>query len=134
MNVVAKAAVILPKKTTIAANVAAMLPKKTTIAANGGVWFQYRNAGKYAGYGGTAVVLYPDKDSLETMASFPAEWSNNYALGRYKGPPSPKVVGGDRISPDQPQNPGAYDEWAEANNIDSGEKTVEETEEMLDVY
>jgi hypothetical protein len=44
------------------------------------------------------------------------------------------VVGGDRISPDQPQNPGAYDAWAEANNIDNGEKTVEENEEMLDVY
>ncbi len=107
---------------------------KTTIAANGGIWFQYRNAGKYDGYGGTAVVLYPDMNNLETMASFPAEWSNNYALGNYKGAKSPKVIGGDRVSPDQPQNPGAYDEWAEANDIDSGEKTVEETQEMLDVY
>ena len=107
---------------------------KTTIAANGGIWFQYRNAGKYAGYGGTAVVLYPDKESLTTMASYPADWSNNFALLKYKGPPSPKVKGGDRMSPDQPQNPGAYDAWAEANNIQSGEKKVEETKDMLDKY
>jgi streptogramin lyase len=107
---------------------------KTTIAANGGIWFQYRNAGKYAGYGGTAVVLYPDKDKLTTMASYPAEWSNNYALGKYKGVPSPKVVGGDRISSDQPQNPGAYDAWAKANNVKSGEKTVEETKDLLPKY
>jgi hypothetical protein len=38
------------------------------------------------------------------------------------------------MSPDQPQNPGAYDAWAEANNIQSGEKKVEETKDMLDKY
>ena len=107
---------------------------KTTIAANGGIWFQYRNAGKYGGYGGTAVVLYPDKDKLATMASYPAKWSTGYALSKYTGPPSPKVIGGDRISPDNLRNPGAYDAWwAETGSL-TDQETVEETEDMLDKY
>ena len=42
---------------------------KTTIAENGGIWFIYRNAGQQIGYGGTAVVLYPDKDEIESLAA-----------------------------------------------------------------
>lgn len=39
-----------------------------------------------------------------------------------------------RPAVDQPQNPGAYAEWAAANNVKSGEKTVEETKELLPKY
>jgi streptogramin lyase/mono/diheme cytochrome c family protein len=107
---------------------------KLTIAENGGVWFQYRNAGKYDGYPGTAVVLYPDKNKLTTMASYPAKWSTAYALSKYRGPPSPKVVGGDRISPDQPQNPGAYAAWAKASGLTDEEEKAKESKDLPSPY
>ena len=90
---------------------------KTTIAENGGIWFIYRNAGQQIGYGGTAVVLYPDKDEIESLAALHSEDSAGYRLSKYVGPASPKVVGGDRISPPGLQNSEAYAAFAKANGL-----------------
>ena len=90
---------------------------KTTITRDGGVWFIYRNAGKYAGYGGSAVVLYPDKDKIPTLAAYHSESSAGYHLRKYRGPPSPKARGGDRVSPPEAQNAESYELFAQANGL-----------------
>lgn len=90
---------------------------KTTIAASGGIWFIYRNAGQYTADGGSAVVLYPDKDKIDTLAAYHPQNSPGYALSRYSGPQAPKVIGGDRISPPGLQNAEAYREFAAANGL-----------------
>jgi streptogramin lyase len=90
---------------------------KSTIAASGGIWFEYRNGGKYGGSYGSAAVLYPDKNNITTMAAYPAEYSAGYHLSKYQGPPSPKVIGGDRIAPFGARNADAYAEFANANGL-----------------
>ena len=91
---------------------------KTTITRDDGIWFIYRNAGKYAGYGGSAVVMYPDKDKIATLAAYHAESSAGYQLSTYNGPPSPKVQGGDRVSPHiEAQNAVSYELFAESNGL-----------------
>lgn len=111
---------------------------KTTIAANGGIWYIPRNAGQQIGYGGTAAVLYPDKDEIETLAAYHWEDSAGYRLSKYRGPASPKVVGGDRISPPGLQNAEAYAAFARANGLleedatAAGGSPVEEAAERAD--
>ncbi len=90
---------------------------KTTIAKSGGIWFIYRNAGKYAGYGGGAAVLYPDKDKIDTLAAYHWDEAAGYALRKYTGPPAPPVQGGDRVSPPQAQNADEYVAFARANGL-----------------
>jgi cytochrome c len=88
---------------------------KTTITRDGGVWFFYRNAGKVLGYGGTAVVLYPDKDRIPTLGAWHADNNQGHRLARFRGPPAPPVRGGDRIAPAEPQNAAQYAEWVRSN-------------------
>ena len=91
---------------------------KTTITRDDGVWFIYRNAGKYAGYGGSAVVMYPDKDNIPTLAAYHSESSAGYQLSTYSGPPSPKVRGGDRFSPHiEARNARSYEIFANVNGL-----------------
>ena len=90
---------------------------KSTISENGGIWYVPRNAGQQIGYGGVAAVLYPDKDKLETLAAYHAEDSAGYRLSKYRGAASPKVVGGDRISPPGLQNAETYAAFAKANGL-----------------
>jgi virginiamycin B lyase len=90
---------------------------KTTITRDDGIWFFYRNAGKYENYGGTATVLYTDKDDIKTLAAYHAETSAGYQLATYDGPPSPKVQGGDRPVPLGAINADAYIEFALENGL-----------------
>lgn len=90
---------------------------KTTIARGGAVWFTPRNAGQSGDYGGAAGVLYPDMDKITTLAAYHSETSAGYALRKYSGPPSPKVIGGDRRAPLGAQNAEAYAEFAKANGL-----------------
>jgi len=90
---------------------------KTTITRDDGVWFFYRNAGKVLGYGGTAVVLYPDKDRIPTLGAYHPEVSQGYRLARFSGPPAPPVQGGIRMAPAKARNAEAYALWARANGL-----------------
>jgi streptogramin lyase len=90
---------------------------KATIARNGGIWFEYRNGAKYGGYGGSAAVLYPDKDNITTLAAYHSENSAGYHLSKYQGPLSPPVIGGDRVAPVVAQNADSYAEFAMANGL-----------------
>ena len=42
---------------------------RLSVTAEGAVWHALRNAGHSAGYGGTAVAFYPDKDGITTYAA-----------------------------------------------------------------
>ena len=90
---------------------------KTTITRDDGVWFIYRNAGKYAGYGGAVGVLYQDKDNIKTLAAYHAETSAGYALADYDGPLAPPVQGVERKVPLGPQNVEEYLQFALANGL-----------------
>jgi virginiamycin B lyase len=90
---------------------------KTTITKDGGVWFIYRNAGKYAGYGGSAVVLYPNMDNITTLGAYHDENSAGYRLSKYKGPASPKAKGTDRMVLLEPQNAQEYEIFAIENGL-----------------
>jgi streptogramin lyase len=84
---------------------------KTAITREGVVWFVYRNAGKFGGYGATSVALYPDKDSMTTLAAYHHEDSVNFRSSKYTGPKSPKVTGALK-STMTPRNAVEYEEWA----------------------
>lgn len=90
---------------------------KTTITRDDGIWFFYRNAGKYAGYGGNITVLYPDKDNIPTLGAYHSETSAGYQLSGYEGPPSPPVLGEERPVPVGALNPEEYIEFALNNGL-----------------
>ena len=90
---------------------------KTTITRDGGVWFIYRNAGRFAGYGGAAAVLYPDKDNIPTLGAYHAEDSAGYQLSGFDGPPAPPVLGEDRHVPLGALNVDEYVDFALASGI-----------------
>lgn len=82
---------------------------KLTIARDSAIWFTPRNAGHSGGYGGSASVLYPDKDNIRTLAAEYADISTENLLKYYKGPPGPKVTGGvEKISLCGAQNAGDF--------------------------
>jgi streptogramin lyase/mono/diheme cytochrome c family protein len=86
---------------------------KTTITRDDAVWFIYRNAGKYAGYGGVAAVLYPDMDKIPTLAAYHSEDSAGNHLAGFEGPPAPPVLGKDRIEANETaKNAEEYRVWA----------------------
>ncbi len=89
---------------------------KTTITREGVVWFMYRNAGKFAGYGATSVALYPDKDKMTTLAAYHHEDSGDYLSSKYKGAKSPKVTGANMYA-FAPRNVREYEAWAIANGL-----------------
>jgi len=91
---------------------------KTTISKNGGIWFIYRNAGKFAGYGGNATVLYPDKDKITTLAAYHSEDSPGYFLSKYKGPLAPQVKGEVRTGSAAAENAEEYAEWVRSKGVD----------------
>lgn len=77
---------------------------KMTIARNGAIWFAERNAGQAGDYGGTAAVLYPDKDQITEFAAHFAEGSPANRLSLYNGPVGPVVQGVIKQSPSGAQN------------------------------
>ena len=90
---------------------------KTTITRDDTVWFFYRNAGKHAGYGGTAVALYPDKDKIKTLAAYHSVNNQGYRLAKFSGQSAPPVLGGDRVSPSKARNAESYAIWAKENGL-----------------
>jgi hypothetical protein len=90
---------------------------RLSITGEGTVWHALRNAGHSAGYVGTAVALYPDKDKITTYAATYSEQSNHSRLLRYDGPPT-KVTGTAKFSPAEPRNPGAYNEMLRSIGIE----------------
>jgi streptogramin lyase len=89
---------------------------KTRITRDGAVWTVYRNAGHYAGYGGTAAVLYPDKDKIITLAAYHPENGAGHHASKYKGPLAPKVKGANKVGYGA-RNAEEYEEWALANGL-----------------
>lgn len=87
---------------------------RLAITAEGAVWHALRNAGYSAGYGGTLVAFYPDKDKITTYAAKYAPDNNHMMLHNYDGPMT-KVTGATKFSPAEPQNPGAFAEMLRAN-------------------
>ena len=81
---------------------------KITIARDSAIWFTPRNAGHSGGYGGSASVLYPDKDNIKTLAAYFPEHSAHNRLKYYKGPPGAKVTGVPKMSPCGAQNKGEF--------------------------
>lgn len=81
---------------------------KLSITRDGAIWFSPRNAGQSGGYGGSASVLYPDKDRIRTFAAYYSEKSERNRRARFKGPGVP-VTGRTIVSPGAPQNPGEYE-------------------------
>jgi hypothetical protein len=106
---------------------------KTTITRNDGIWFTYHNAGRYSGYGGSAVVLYPDKDKIPTLAAFHSDSSTANHLSGFDGPAGEEVQGRYRVSPPEAQNEAAYQEFAQANDLlsDEGSDTINENQRRL---
>ncbi len=90
---------------------------KTTTTRDGAVWFIYRNAGRFAGYGGAAAVLYPDKDNIPTLGAYHSEDSAGYQLSGYDGPPAPPVLGEERPVPLGAQNTDEYIDFALSSGI-----------------
>ena len=90
---------------------------KTTITRDDAIWFFYRNAGKYAGYGGNITVLYTDKDNIATLGAYHSETSAGYQLSGYDGPPSPPVLGEERPVPTGARNAQEYIDFALANGL-----------------
>jgi len=89
---------------------------KTRITRDGAVWTVYRNAGHYAGYGGSAAVLYPDKDKITTLAAYHPENGAGHHASKYKGRPGPKVTGGIKVSYGK-RNNKEFEEWALDNDL-----------------
>jgi cytochrome c len=77
---------------------------KTTITRDDGVWFFYRNAGKTLGYGGTAVVLYPDMDRIPTLGAYHSANNQGHRLAKFQGPLAPPVRGEERTAPSGARN------------------------------
>jgi streptogramin lyase/cytochrome c2 len=90
---------------------------RLSITAEGTVWHALRNAGHTAGYGGTAVALYPDKDNIQTYAARYSDKSVHSLISKYDGP-STKVAGTTKRFPPQPQNPGAFNKMLIASGIE----------------
>jgi streptogramin lyase len=89
---------------------------RTRITREGAVWTVYRNAGHYIGYGGTAAVLYPDKDKITTLAAYHPENGAGHHASKYKGPKSPKVTGDIKVSYGK-RNNKEFEDWALANDL-----------------
>ena len=90
---------------------------KTTISRDDSVWFTYHNAGRYADYGGSAVVLYQDKDNIPTLAAYHSETSAGHHLSAYRGPVSAMVEGRRRIAQPEAINSKAYSVFAKSNGL-----------------
>jgi streptogramin lyase/mono/diheme cytochrome c family protein len=80
---------------------------RLAVTEHDAVWFALRNAGHSEGYGGTAAVLYPDKDKIKTYAGRYSDRSVHSFIRHYKGAPTP-VTGRVKIVSQQPRNPTAY--------------------------
>ena len=89
---------------------------KTAITRDGAVWFVYRNGGKFAGYGASSVVLYPDKDRIPTLGAYFHEDSPFALSGKYRGPKAPKVTGTGKVT-FRAQNSDAFEQWANENGL-----------------
>ena len=103
---------------------------KTRITRDGAVWTVYRNAGHYAGYGGTAAVLYPDKDKIKTLAAYHPDNGAGHHASKYRGSPSPGVTGREFDGSTEARNAEAYEKWAIANGLpDAEQETPAKAEE-----
>ena len=77
------------------------------------------------------MVLYPDKNKIETLAAYHDKNSAGYALSGYQGPPSPKAKGLDRPVAHGAQNEEEYKIFALANGLiqKEGQTLTEENPE-----
>lgn len=82
---------------------------KLAVTRDGAVWFGPRNAGEFGNYGGSASVLYPDKDKIKTFAAYYFAGSDRDHKANYRGPTTP-VTNTVKLVPAAEQNPGAYAE------------------------
>ena len=107
---------------------------KTTITRDNAIWFPYHNAGRYTGRGGSAVVLYPDKNNIPTLAAFHSSTSLGNHLSDFQGPPPPRVQGAERVSPPEPRNAESYAEFARVNGLlgDEDPAVLEESQRRLE--
>jgi streptogramin lyase len=80
---------------------------KLAVTRDGAIWFGPRNAGEFGGYGGSASVLYPDKDHIKTFGAYYFGQSDRDRKALYGGPGTP-IKGVTKLVPAQEQNPGAY--------------------------
>jgi hypothetical protein len=80
---------------------------KLAVTRDGAVWFGPRNAGEFGDYGGSASVLYPDKDKIKTFAAYYFPGSDRDHKADYHGPGTP-VTNTVKLVPAAEQNPGAY--------------------------
>lgn len=72
----------------------------------GSIWFAPRVAANN-GYGGTASVLYPDKDAIRTLRAIPSTKLSNNLIARYRGPYT-KVKGVLKLTKEGAQNEVSY--------------------------
>ena len=89
---------------------------KTRVTRDGAVWMVYRNAGHYAGYGGAAAVLYPDKDKITSLAAFHPKNGHGHHASKYRGPLARPVTGRELTSYGA-RNSKEYEAWALANGL-----------------
>jgi virginiamycin B lyase len=73
---------------------------------DGAIWYAPRQAASY-GYGGAAVVLYPDKDAITTLKAIPGKGMSNNYIADYRGPFT-KVMGVTKYSKRGAKNQVAY--------------------------
>jgi streptogramin lyase len=76
---------------------------KIQATRDGAIWFPPRGAGIY-GYGGAAVVLYPDKDHIKTLGAYYSADMTANRISLYHGPFT-RVTGAVYWSKDGAQNP-----------------------------
>ena len=90
---------------------------RLTINKEGAIYFTPRNAGQSGGYGSAVTVLYPDKDSITTLA---ATYHPDGYFGRHLRCKDCKPVapeGRVKIKSIELMNPGAYDELLKAMGL-----------------
>ena len=92
----------------------------------GAIWYAPRWAANN-GYGGTASVLYPDKDAIKTLRAVPSPKLSNNHISRYKGPFT-KVTGEIKLTKEGAKNKVDYTDKTVGSPVTKGAKTVDPNE------
>jgi len=107
------------------------LPARTDMpkiepALGGAIWYAPRWAASN-GYGGTASVLYPDKDAITTLRAIPSPKLSNNHIVKYKGPFT-KVTGVVKQSKHGAKNRVDYQDKTVGSPVTKGAKAVDPNE------